>query len=138
MNTRADLEQVTRRAFSGPAYRCVDDEWQVVGKFCRCAYLGNGHWDVWVCNPSDIAAGLTSRKVSGIVRRIAEISPRSGPFHELTGEGYYPTMPTEVLLRSMAPLGISKRRKAAPGVASRLPGRKAKASATENDNGMEA
>lgn len=136
--TRRILEDVTAKSFAVNAYVSVDDEWIVQGKYCRCAYVGNNRWDVWVCNPSDIASGLSQRKVSAIVSRIAEITPCTGTFHELTGEGYYPTMSTEALLQSMAPLGIFKRRKSVPGVASRLPGRKAKAQTAESATGIEA
>ena len=108
--TRAELEQVTSKAFSSSAYRVIDDERQVVGKHCRCAYLGNDLWDVWLCNPADLVSGLSQRKVRAISARIAEIAPLQTRFRELTGEGVYDAMPTALLLKSARYLGIKGRR----------------------------
>lgn len=120
MTTRAELEQITSKAFSSSAYRCIDDEWIIVGKHCRCAYLGSNCWDVWVCNPADLVAGLTQRKVRSIAARIAELFPLPGGFIELTGEGVYPCMSTAELLQSAPVLGIKKRRAANPDATRRL------------------
>jgi hypothetical protein len=120
MNTRADLETITQKAFSSTAYRIVDDEYIVVGKHCRCAYLGNDCWDIWLCNPADLVAGLSQRKVRSISARIAEILPQQGGFRELTGEGVYPSMSTADLLRSAPLLGIKRRRAANPEATRRL------------------
>lgn len=96
MNTRAELEAITQKAYSSTAYRLVDDEYIIVGKHCRCAYLGNDQWDVWICNPADLVSGLSQRKVRSIAARIAD------------------------LLRSATLLGIKKRRAANPEATRRL------------------
>ena len=114
MNRRADLQRLTQRAFSASAYRSIDDEWQVVGKYCRCTYLGNDHWDVWLCNPKDMVSGLSQRKVRAISARIAATELRNGGFRELTGEGVYDAMPTATLLKSARYLGIKGRRAPSP------------------------
>ena len=120
MNTRAELEQVTQKAFSSTAYRSVDDEWIVVGRYCRCAYLGSDQWNVWICNPADLVSGLSQRKVRAIAARIADLLPLKGGFKELTGEGAYPSMSTADLLRSAPLLGIKKRRTANPEAVRRI------------------
>lgn len=111
---RLDLEQLTGKAFSSSAYRCIDDEWQVAGKFCRAVYLGNGHWDVWLCNTADLDAGLSQRKIRSIAAGIAENGPVAGGFRELTGEGVYQRMLTAHLLQNAPLLGIKRRRSVNP------------------------
>lgn len=103
---KAKLTDATNGAFSEPAYRCIDREWMVVGKFCRCTYNGDQTWDVWLCNPEDIRAGLTQRRVRSIAQKV-RVNCR---FIELTGEGVYPSMTTAELLINRHLLGIRKRR----------------------------
>lgn len=116
----AQLEQVTSKKSSSTAYRCIDDEWQVVGKYCRWSYLGKDQRDVWICNPADLVAGLTQRKVRGISNRIADLLPVQTGFRELTGEGVYESMFTADFLRSAPLLGIKRRKKANPEAIRRL------------------
>ena len=127
---RRDLEGITGNAFASSAYQNVDGEWILRGKFCRCAYLGNKRWDVWLCNPQNIRDGLTQRKVRSITARIAELSPQEVPFRELTGEGVYPVMYTDLLVKSAFLLGIKrKRRSSAKALESLANARKKKAPA---------
>jgi hypothetical protein len=109
-----ELKEKTRNAFSHAAYQIIDDEPIVVGTWCRCAYIGNDLWDVWLCNPLDLRSGLSQRRINSIRSRIAEISRRPGPYRELTGEGIYLAMPTDIFLRSRLALGIPKRRAVSP------------------------
>jgi len=109
--TRRMLEDVTGKAFATSAYQCADDEWMVQGKFCRCSYLGNDCWDVWLCNPDNIRDGLTQRRVRSIHARIIEFARQEVPFRELTGEGVYPVISTELLTKCAPLLGIKRRRK---------------------------
>ena len=104
--TKRELRELTNNKFSDLAIQCVDDEWQIVGKFCRCSYKGNNTWDVWICNPDTLAAGLSQRKL----RAITKIIPTGSTFRELTGEGVYQSMSIEALLLSRSVLGIRKRR----------------------------
>lgn len=108
------LKEVSRNSFAHSAYRLIDDEPTIVGKWCRCTYLDHGLWDVWLCNPENIAAGLTVRKVRSIHAQITQNSRGPGPFRELTGEGVYLGMPTDVLILNRIVLGIPKRRAVSP------------------------
>ena len=104
--TKRELRELTNHKISDLAIRCVDDSWEIVGKFCRCSYLGDNNWDVWICNPDNLTAGLSQRKLRAIARKV----PPGTTFRELTGEGLYDCMPTEALLLNMRVLGIRKRR----------------------------
>ena len=108
--TKRELRELTNHKISDLAIRCVDDEWQIVGKFCRCSYLGNNTWDVWICNPDNLTAGLSQRKVRSIARNLR----LNAPFRELTGEGVCDSVTTEALLLNRAVLGIRKRRMTSP------------------------
>lgn len=112
MVTKRDLEAITQDSFARNAIRKIDEEWTVVGRFCRCVYNGDETWDVWLCNPDNLAQGLSERKVSAIYGRIADKCPDAGPFRRLTGEGIYPSMPTETFLLSASFLGIRRRSRA--------------------------
>ena len=109
-----ELKEKTCNTFAHAAYQIIDDEPIVVGVWCRCAYIGNDLWDVWLCNPLDLRSGLSQRRINSIRSRMAEISGRLGPCRELTGEGIYLAMPTDIFLRSRLALGIPKRRAVSP------------------------
>lgn len=113
MNTE-ELKQLTKQAFAHSAY--VSD-WEgiaeVVGRWCRASYNGDGTWDVWVCNTKDLAAGLSSRRLNALIRAVeAEKSPTRTQLQRLTGEAVYPAMPTDTLLIIAPLLGVKKRRAA--------------------------
>lgn len=120
---KAELETVTENRFARNSIRLVDDEMTVVGKFSRSVYLGNGLWDVWVCNPGNIATGLTSRKITAIDAAICALGLSTGVFQRFEGEGAYPKMPTATLLRSASVLGIRKRKRHDPIQVARAMGR---------------
>ncbi len=103
---KAKLIEASHVAFSEPAYRCIDREWIVVGKFCRCGYNGDQTWDVWLCNPKDIRAGLSHRRIRSIANKVRA----NCRFIELTGEGVYPSITTTELILDRHLLGIRKRR----------------------------
>jgi hypothetical protein len=115
--TKGELEEITKNAFSRKSITLVDDEMIVVGKFCRAAYLGDGFWDVWVCNYKNLRDGLSTRKVNAIYGRISDLGADTGPLRRLDGEGYYQRMPTEVFLCSAPVLGVRKRAKSKGNIA---------------------
>ena len=93
---------------SSTAILLIDDEWQLVGKWCRVTYDGDGVWDIWICNPSDIPAGLSQRKVTSILSRIKV--PTGTDLHELTGEAWVKIRGRQPILDNLALLGIKKKR----------------------------
>jgi hypothetical protein len=64
-----------------------DGEWVILGKKCVISPLDDGTWDLWICNPADLAAGLHQKTVNNIVRKLEKV-PQKGPFVVLNGEAY--------------------------------------------------
>ena len=107
---------------SKTAIQLLNDEYQIVGKFCRITFLdyGNGvyAWDVWICNHKDIAKGLGQSKVHNIVSSLTGI-PRNqisldnplvnGPHTVLNGEAVVWVGSTEIILKNLSLLGIRKK-----------------------------
>ena len=115
MSQLQHLKEVTSHAFSHPSY-IADDGPAVIGKFAACSYLGDGLWDVWVCNRKDLETGLSERKLTGILSSLDCLdNAATGPLQRLTGEAVYPRMPTEALLQAAPVLGIHKRKRANSG-----------------------
>ena len=110
-NTKAHLEEITRNSFARKSICEVDGEFIVVGKWCRAAYIGEGDWDVWVCNHQNLAKGLGTRKLNNIYTAIRDLCADTGPLQKLDGEGYYPAMPAETFLLAAPVLGVRKRGK---------------------------
>lgn len=115
MSQLQHLKEVTSHAFSHPSY-IADDGPAVIGKFATCSYLGDGLWDVWVCNRKDLETGLSERKLTGILSSLESLNnAATGPLQRLAGEAVYPRMPTEALLQAAPVLGIHKRKRANSG-----------------------
>ena len=93
---------------SKKAIQNIDDEWQVVGKWCRIAIEENDVIDIWLCNPIDIATGLGTRKLRTLI--LALNSTVEGEFRELTGEAYTKTSLKDSNLLNLNLLGIRKKR----------------------------
>jgi len=126
--------QISRKAITGawpPDENPVEHlEYAIVGKFCRVVDMDSGGWDVWLCNPRDLAAGLGTGKLHNIIRGIEHrcfgIDPGSinfaartpggrraiinGRWNVLDGEAYTQTLGVDDILRSVDLLGISRKR----------------------------
>lgn len=84
----------------------LDDgcEWGVTGKFCRIT--PEGHlWDVWLCNPKDIAKGLGTGKRNNIVAALGE----DLKWCLLDGEAWA-SVPKDRILANLKALGIRAKR----------------------------
>ena len=62
-------------------------EWVIKGKYCILAPLDDGTWDLWICNPDDMSAGLHQRSVNHRVKKLEKI-PQNRTFTMLTGEAH--------------------------------------------------
>ncbi len=93
---------------SKKAIQLIDDEWRIVGKWCYVTQDDEHVWDIWICNPADIAAGLGQRKVRNMLHALK--SCVGEPFHELTGEAWGKVRGTQLILNNLAVLGIRKKR----------------------------
>jgi hypothetical protein len=69
MNTRVELEQIIQRSLSSSTFRCVDDEWAVTGRHCRCAFFGNDRCDIWICTHPGLVRENGRRNVRAIAPR---------------------------------------------------------------------
>ena len=88
----------------------VDGEWRLHGKDVEIEYLGDGLWDVYVCNRKDMYSGLGQRRVRNVLRLF---SPTPASVTELTGEGFVQGRLEDikpVILEHRAFLGIRKKR----------------------------
>lgn len=79
--TKTEMFNALGGLVSKTAIRLVDEEWRVVGKFCYISPTVGG-WDVWICNPRNLTAGLTNKKVSYMLKNLRE----NGKIRELDGE----------------------------------------------------
>jgi len=95
------------------------DEWVFKGKFCIVApdYEDGGVWDIWICNPDDIAAGLSQRRVRNIIQALESTGKME--FNELTGEAWGKVSDKNVILGNLKLLGIRKKRVMSPEQASK-------------------
>lgn len=64
-----------------------DGEWVVQGKRCILAPWDDHGWDLWICHPEDMYAGLPQKTVNNIVRKL-DIVPQDRPFVVLNGEAH--------------------------------------------------
>jgi hypothetical protein len=101
-------------------------------------------FDVWVCNPADIAAGLGTRAVRFRMAAIREKARLIGPYGrqldsdesepesacvELDGEAYFPSVPAAVVTACLTELGIRRKRTVSPETIQKAAERLAKARA---------
>ncbi len=106
---QTDILNAFEGRISKTAIRQVDDEWRVVGKFCYVTKDETGDtWDIWICSPSNLVAGLGRRKVRNIISRLESCTGEH--FHELTGEAWGKVRGTEIILQNLDHLGIRKKR----------------------------
>lgn len=107
MSTKQQL-QATFSTYATTAVQRVDDEWTLVGKFCRAAPMDNGLLDVWVCNPKDMVKGLGTRKLNILIdKTIAQTGV--SPAIRWDGEALF-HLSTPQLAMVFRELGIRKRR----------------------------
>lgn len=87
----------------------MPDEPFIQGKWCRVSPAEDGSWDVFICNPADVAAGLTMHRVNSVIRRIEELHGKPLNVHIYDGEASL-TLSTEGVLACLKPLGIRRAR----------------------------
>lgn len=117
--TKTELYEYYDQKISKLAIQEIDGEWTVVGKWSRTVIMDSGLIDIWICNHSDIPAGLGTRKVRNM---LAALSGYAGneTVREITGEGYVQTWDKGVVLHNLASLGIRIKRRVDPKMAERL------------------
>jgi hypothetical protein len=115
--TIADLLK-TLPTVSPSAIKKIDDEYEIVGKFCRIILFDDGSIDLWLCNPANMYKGLSKRKLNSLVSRLA--APVEGTFSDKTnkpiafvvvdGEAWINLDLPDLILNNLKVLGVRKKR----------------------------
>jgi hypothetical protein len=95
------------------AIKCIDDEWIIIGKFCRVTPMKPSVWDVWICDSNFPDAGLGQRKVNNIVREL-EKTLLNRTLTICDGEAFVTLHDAEVISQNLKLLGIRRKRRANP------------------------
>lgn len=106
---KVDVREVFNNKLANSAVVCVNEENIVVGRYCQVTIGEDGEFDIWICNPKDIAKGVSQRKVNSMVEVLSK-HPGVGKITTLSGEAYFNTKDVNVVLDNLKLLGISKRR----------------------------
>jgi len=115
--TKNDLLK-TFPTVSPSAIKKIDDEYEIVGKFCRIIMFDDGRIDLWLCNPANMVKGLSKRKLNSLVS-VLEVPVESTfsdkvtkfiPFNALEGEAWVNLDLPDLILNNLKLLGIRKKR----------------------------
>ncbi len=88
----------------------ADGVWRIKGKDVEIEYLGDGIWDVYICNRQNMANGVGQRRVNNVLKLF---KPTPAAVTELTGEAFVQGRLEDikpVILSHRAFLGIRKKR----------------------------
>lgn len=96
----------------------IEDEYEIVGKFCRVIIFDDGKIDLWLCNPKKMFNGLSKRKLDSLVKAL-EV-PTKGSLNDQTkesisftvvdGEAWLNLDLPDLILNNLKVLGIRKKR----------------------------
>jgi hypothetical protein len=103
-----------KNEFASSAFRSIDDDSAIVGKYGRIIQLDNGVFDVWFVGPN--LTPLGGRRLATIRRNLSQ----EGTFHELTGEGWIQGRGREFVLTCAPLLGIKRKRRVSEATIDRL------------------
>ena len=115
--TKIDLLE-TFPTVSPSVIKKIDDEYEIVGKFCRIIMFDDWQIDLWLCNPANMSKGLSKRKLNNLVSALEVpvestfndkvIKPIS--FSVLEGEAWINLDLPDLILNNLKLLGIRKKR----------------------------
>lgn len=104
---------------SSSAFRVIDGEPRIVGKFGQISVVGD-KYDVWLVQPD--LSPLTNRRINAILKN----SPLIGGFQRLNGEAYIQAADFNAVLSLLLKMGIRKKRKVSQAELDRLAGMRAR------------
>jgi len=115
--TKNDLLQ-TFPTVSPSAIKIIDDEYEIVGKFCRIIMFDDWQIDLWLCNPANMVKGLSKRKLNNLISALEvpvgstfnDQATESISFNVLDGEAWINLDLPDLILNNMKLLGIRKKR----------------------------
>ncbi len=98
------------------AIKKIDDEYEIVGKFCRVIMFDDGTIDLWLCNPTDMFNGLSKRKLNSLVYALEvpvestfnDTTTKPISFSVLDGEAWINLDLPDLILENLKLLGIRK------------------------------
>ena len=101
-----------KQDFSGSAFKTIDGERRIVGKFCEIIILDGGSFDIWVVRPN--REPISNQKLTWLIKGIEALptfsSGKKATIQRLTGEAYLQTT-NRSLVREVALLcGIKRKR----------------------------
>ena len=96
----------------------IDDEYEIVGKFCRIIMFDDGQIDLWLCNPANMVKGLSKRKLNSLVSALEvpvestfrDKVTKSISFNVLEGEAWINLDLPDLILNNLKLLGIREKR----------------------------
>lgn len=94
---------------SNTAIHNINGEWQIVGKWCRVSIEQDGQIDLFICNTSDMYAGLGTRKLQNIISSLRMHVETT--FTEGNGEAWVKLKDKNIILQNLVLLGIRRKRR---------------------------
>ena len=85
--TRKKIIEALRGQVSETCVIKRDNQWLLQGKYCLLTPFDDGTWDLWICNPADMNAGLSQQAVNYRVRKLRKI-PQTRDFVILNREAH--------------------------------------------------
>jgi len=115
--TKNDLLE-TFPTVSPSVIKKIDDEYEIVGKYCRIIMFDDWQIDLWLCNPANMVKGLSKRKLNSLVSAL-EVPVESTfsdkvtkpiSFSVLEGEAWINLDLPDLILNNLKLLGIREKR----------------------------
>jgi len=115
--TKNDLVK-TFPTVSPSVIKKIDDEYEIVGKYCRIIMFDDWQIDLWLCNPANMGKGLSKRKLNSLISALevpvestfSDKVTKSISFSVLEGEAWINLDLPDLILNNLKLLGIRKKR----------------------------
>lgn len=106
MNSLNDFKQ----DFASTAYKTIDNERRIVGKFGKVTILDDGTFDVWIISPSREPIG--TRKLNNLENAFSALNGwEQARYERLTGEAYIQTTDRSLVREVAFMLGVKRRKR---------------------------
>ena len=111
--------KVFKQDFASTAFKTIDGDRRIVGKFGEVAILDDGIFDIWIVSPSREPVG--TRKLNNLEKAFSRIKGwELARYVRLTGEAYIQTTDRS-LVREVALLcGVKRKRRVSESTRERL------------------
>ena len=101
-----------KQDFASTAFKTIDGERRIVGKFCEVTILDDGTFDIWIVRPD--REPISKQKLTWLIKGIEALpafsSGKNATIQELSGEAYLQTTDRS-LVREVALLcGVKRKR----------------------------